>query len=1064
MKRLKLILILTLLASFTMRAQERTVSGKVTDETDQGLPGVTVLLKGTLQGVPSDADGSYKISVSSPDDILIFKFLGYVTQEVKVGNQTTVNVKLLPAVTDLAEVVVTAYGIPQEKASLGYGVASLDKGSLQARSEKDVARLLRGKATGVDITQTSGMAGSGTNVIIRGYSSITGSNQPLFIVDGIPFNSDTNNDGSFAGGGGAASSRFLDLDPNTIENVSILKGLSATVLYGEAGRNGVILITTKNGSAGGNAEKGFEISLTQQASATKVANLPDYQNTYGNGFSGDFGWFYSTWGPSFDTRGSNNIAADGTIDHPYDKSRSRGAFPEFIGARYDYKPYESVEGFFEDPGITLNTSLSLQKNLGNGSSISASYSYLDDAGFTPNLDDQRGGGASNYQKKNNFGIGAQTKLDNGITLKGTFNYVESEIRRPITNPAFGGAGDGLFAAILFTPRSIDLMNLPYQSPIDGSSVYYRAGGDIENPIWGLNNKWDIENVERFFANIEIGFKLTEWANFQYRLSLDNYTQVSERKVNRGSGRGDNDGYFNTNRRTSVWKDHVANILINKKLNEDLSLTGLVGFNYRAQSLNYNSTASSNQLVYGLFAHDKFIATTGATSLVEEYTAGVYANATLSYKDYVYATVSARNDWTSTLEDANRSILYPSASLSFLPFEAIPSLQNNGVIDFAKFRLGYGTSAGYPSPYRTRSVLNASTNVFVGPTGAQLNTNSVSARLGNPDLMPETHKELEFGIEAQFFKNRIGLDLSIYDKTSEDLIIDLPLDPATGYTVTTTNGATVSNKGVELGLNLTPIRKRGWDWTMTLNYTKNVSEVEKIVDGVDQVIIAGYTTLANVARVGQPYGVMLGSDFVRDANGTLVVNGQGSYQTSSALDIIGDPNPDFSANWINTVAWKGFSFGFQWSYISGGDLYSSTVASLMARGNTSDTDFDRFQPIVLPGVKGDGTPNDIQSYAGDTFFDAYFGADKGSVFDATVIRLREVSLSYAFPKSLLSKTPFGSAGISLIGENLFFKAPNFPPGINFDPEVLSLGVGNGRGFDFRTAPTAKRYGVTLNLTF
>jgi hypothetical protein len=197
---------------------------------------------------------------------------------------------------------------------------------------------------------------------------------------------------------------------------------------------------------------------------------------------------------------------------------------------------------------------------------------------------------------------------------------------------------------------------------------------------------------------------------------------------------------------------------------------------------------------------------------------------------------------------------------------------------------------------------------------------------------------------------------------------------------------------------------------------------------------------------------------------LVVNGQGSYQSSSALEIIGDPNPDFNANWINTVAWKGFSFGFQWSYISGGDLYSSTVASLMARGNTSDTDFDRFQPIILPGVKGDGTPNDIQTYAGDTFFDAYFGADKGSVFDATVIRLREVSLSYAFPKSLLSKTPFGSAGISLIGENLFFKAPNFPPGINFDPEVLSLGVGNGRGFDFRTAPTARRYGVTLNLTF
>lgn len=1064
MKRLKLILILTLLASFTMKAQERTVSGKITDETDQGLPGVTVLLKGTLQGVPSDADGSYKISVTGPEDVLIFKFLGYVTQEVTVGNQTTVNIKLLPAVTDLAEVVVTAYGIPQEKASLGYGVASLDKSSLQARSEKDVAKLLRGKATGVDITQTSGLAGSGTNVIIRGYSSITGSNQPLFIVDGIPFNSDTNNDGSFNAGGGAASSRFLDLDPQTIENVSILKGLSATVLYGEAGRNGVILITTKNGSAGSNAEKGFEISLTQQVSATEVANLPDYQNTYGNGFSGDYGLFFSTWGPSFDTRGSNGIAADGTVNHPYNIARYADDYPEFIGARVPFEPHASVEGFFKDPGITTNTSLSIQKNLGNGTSVSATYSYLNDVGFLPDLDEQRGGGASNFQKKNNFGFGAQTKLDNGITLKGNFNFVESEIARPLTNPAFGGAGDGLFAAVLFTPRSVDLMGLPYQSPIDGSNVYYRAGGDIENPRWNLNNKADGETVQRFFSNIEIGFKLTEWASFQYRLSLDSYTQISERRVNRGSGRGDNDGYYNTSNRKSEWKDHVANILINKKISEDLSLTGLIGYNYRVQRLDFSATNSVNQLVYGLFAHDKFVANTASTGLVEEYTAGVYGNATLSYKDYLYATVSARNDWTSTLEEANRSILYPSASISFLPFEAIPSLQNNGVIDFAKFRLGYGTSAGYPSPYRTRSVLNASTNVFIAQSGAQLNTNSVSARLGNPDLQPETHKELEFGVEAQFFKNRIGLDLSIYDKTSEDLIIDLPLDPATGFTVTTTNGATVSNKGVELGLNLTPIRKSGWDWTMTLNYTKNVSEVEKIIDGVDQVIIAGFTNLANVARVGQPYGVMLGTDFVRDANGQLVVNGQGSYQTDSNPVIIGDPNPDFNANWINTVSWKGFSFGFQWSYISGGDLYSSTVAALMARGNTVDTDFNRFQPIILPGVKGDGTPNDIQSYAGDTFFDAYFGASKGSVFDATTIRLREVSLSYGFPKELLSKTPFGSAGISITGENLFFKAPNFPPGINFDPEVLSLGVGNGRGFDFRTAPTAKRYGVTLNLTF
>lgn len=1062
MKRVLLTILMSVLVSVFAQAQERTVSGTVTDETDQGLPGVTVLLKGTTTGVPTNADGTFRISVPGDDAVLVFRFLGYTAQEITVGSQTTINVKMLPEVTDAGEVVVTALGVTQEKASLGYGVASLDKGQLQARTQKDVAKLLRGKATGVDITQTSGMAGSGTNVIIRGYSSITGSNQPLFVVDGVPFNSDTNNDGSFASGGGAASSRFLDLDPQTIENVSILKGLSATVLYGEAGRNGVILITTKNGNAGSDASKGFEVSFSQQVSATKVANLPNYQNTFGNGFSGNFGWFFSNWGPSFDTRGTNGIASDGTIAHPYDQSQYNDDFPEFIGARYPYQYHKSVEEFFGDPAYTFNTSLSVAKNLGNGSSVSATYSYLDDSGFTPALDEMRGGGASNYQKKNNFGMGIKTELENGLKVSGTFNYVESEIRRPLTNPSFGGTGDGLFASVLYTPRSIDLMGLPYQSPIDGSNVYYRRGSTIENPRWNLNNKTDQENLERFFGNIQLTYDITDWLTAQYRFSIDNYSQINERTVNRGSNRGDNDGYYNTTNRKSVWKDHVFNFLYNKRFNSDLTLNGIVGYNYRETELNFTGTNSTNQLVYELFAHDKFLATTASSGVRNSYVAGLYATASLGYRDFVYVSFQGRNDWTSTLEKENRSVFYPSGSISFLPVEAIPALQNNGVLDYAKIRLGYGTSAGYPSPYRTRNILGASTNVFTGPNGQITNTNSVSNLLGNSNLRPELHKEWELGIEAQFLDNRIGLDVSIYDKTSEDLIINLPLDPATGFTSTTTNGATVVNKGIEAALNLTPVRGQ-IEWNMTLNFTRNRPVVEEILEGLDQIQVAGYTTLGNFAIPGEPYGVMRGTKFVR-INGELVVDGQGSYIEDSEITTIGNPNPNYMANWINTLTWKGISFGFQWSYTDGGDIYSSTVSALMARGNTSDTDVNRFQPIVLPGVDSEGNTNTTQAYLGDVSFDSYFGADEGATFDATVIRLREVSLSYALPASLLSKTPFGSAGISISGENLWYNAPNFPKGLNFDPEVLSLGVGNGRGFDFRTAPTAKRWGVSLNLTF
>ena len=380
----------------------------------------------------------------------------------------------------------------------------------------------------------------------------------------------------------------------------------------------------------------------------------------------------------------------------------------------------------------------------------------------------------------------------------------------------------------------------------------------------------------------------------------------------------------------------------------------------------------------------------------------------------------------------------------------------------KLRVGYGTSAGYPSPYQTRNTLATSTNVFVN--NGTLNTNSVSNRLGNPNLTAEKHKEVEIGLEARFLQNRIGIDLSLYQKESSDLIIDLDLDPATGFTNTTVNAAEITNKGIELGINLTPVRGK-FTWQADLNLTHNEGTVDAIAEGVNQVLIDGYTNLGNFAIPGEPFNAIQGTSFVRGSDGnSLQVDAQGSYITSPGISVIGDPNPDYTANWINTFSWSGLSFGFQFSYQKGGDIYSSTVQAMLARGNTIDTDVDRFLPLTLPGVKEDGTPNDIQGYIGDLFFNAYFGAREGGIFDGTNIRLREVSLSYDLPASLFANTPFGSASLTLQGENLWFRAPNFPVGTNFDPEVLSLSVGNGRGFDFRTGPTAKKIGATLRFTF
>lgn len=1059
MKRFSLVLALVCFA-FGVAMAQRTVTGTVVDPSGETLIGASVLVKGTTSGTVTDIDGNFSVNVPANAETLVVSYTGFGTKEILLTDASTYEITLDESNVALDEVVVTALGIKKEKKALGYSVATIGSGLVENRVESDVGRILRGKAAGVDITQTSGIAGSGTNIIIRGYSSISGTNQPLFVVDGVPFNTATNNDQGFTTGGATASSRFLDLDPNNIAEINVLKGLSATVLYGEQGANGVILVTTKNGQGGANAQKGFEISLTQSVARTEVANLPDYQNSYGNGFSGNFGWFFSNWGPSFDTQGSNGIepalpgSEFGQVDHPYDQGRYAAAFPEFQGADYEYRPYDNVSEFF-DAGLVSNTSVNIDKNFGNGISFNANYSYLDDTGFVP----------ENTFQKHNAGIGGKVDLANGLKISSTLNVVSSERVAPPASVGFGSnpSGASVFANVLYTPRSIDLAGLPFQNPIDGSQVYYRRGSAIQNPRWGLNNMFDREEVNRYFGNVNASYEITDWLTASYRLGVDTYTQVSRREINKGGSQVP-DGQLLTSNRTNTIVDQVFNLSFDTDLSESFNLSGVVGFNNRQDNFNRTTVSSTEQFIFNLFDQDNFIEHIGSEFNSQEVYRGVYGSLTAGFNNFLYVTASARNDWSSTLEADNRSILYPSLSASIVLSDAIPSLQGSRTINYLKIRGGYGTSARFPPPYTTRAILGSATNVSQTPAGATLNTNTVSNRLGNVDLEPELLGELEFGIEGRFFNNRVGIDVSLYDKQSSDLLVDLPLDPATGFTVTQINAAEVSNKGVEAQLNLIPVKNDNFTWDMTFNFTRNINDVISVADGIDDVVIAGFTNLGNFAIPGERFGAIQGTAYQRGPNGGLLVAANGEYVAENDISIIGDPNPNYQANWLNSLSYKGLTLSWQFSYTDGGDIYSVTAATMLARGLTTDTDFDRFLPLILPGEDAEGNVNTIQGYAGDYGFGAFFGADEGSIFDGTVIRLREVALDYRLPASLLDRLPFGSASIRINGENLWYNAPNFPPGVNFDPEVLSLGVGNGRGFDFLTGPTAKKYGVALSLTF
>ncbi|MDW3646798.1 MAG: SusC/RagA family TonB-linked outer membrane protein [Bacteroidia bacterium] len=1059
MKKLFLLLAVGLM-SLSMVMAQQTVRGTVTGPEGEPLEGASVLVKGTTTGMFTNSEGAFSLSVPEGGSVLVITYVGFRKQEVPISGGS-MSITLAKSDLTLDEVVVTGLGIKKEKKALGYGVSTISSSAIENRSEADIARILRGKATGVDITQTSGLAGSGTNVIIRGYSSITGDNQPLFVVDGVPFNTATNNDRGFNGGGATASSRFLDLDPNNIAEVSILKGLSATVLYGEAGRNGVVLITTKNGNVGNNINKKMEVRVSQQVGITEISNLPNYQNSFGNGFSGNFGWFFSNWGPNFNVRGSNGIDENGTIAHPYDQPQFNDDFPEFIGQRYPYRAYDGVENFFEK-GLLTNTSVSIESNINATTSVSANYSYLNDGGFLPDK--------SNTYERSNLGLGARTQLANGITIQSTFNFVDSDRDAPPTGAAFGsgpGGGSGnpnLFGYVFFTPRSIDLMNLPFESPKDGSMVYYRRGAAIENPRWTSKHTNENEAIRRFFGNFNVGYEFTDWLSFNYRIGIDQYNQRNTRTINKG-GSTSPDGAMRTTERQNSITDQVATLTYDFKLTEDFALDGIVGLNLRRNEFQFSSLSSTQQFIFDLFDHGNFQEHVGDSFLSDENTIGAYGTATLSYRSFLYVNFQGRNDWTSTLEQENRSIFYPSASVSFIPTEAIAGLQNNQTVNYLKLRFGYGTSAGYPAPYQTRSVLSSGTNTFVTDDGSVLNVNSVSNVLGNRNLEPETITELEVGIEGRFFQNRIGIDVSLYDKESNDLIIGLDLDPATGFTNTTVNAASVENRGIEAGINLVPFQG-AFTWSIDANITVNRNKVLKIADGVDQIAIAGFSNLGNFAIPGEFYGIMQGIPFQRNDDGVLLVGADGNYVPGQDIAPIGNPNPNYQANLITNFSFKGFSLRGQLAYVDGGDIYSVSTATMLARGNTVDTDVDRFLPIIQPGVlaSDESTPNNIQGYIGDFFFRSYFFADEGTVFDGTTLRLREVSLSYDVPKAWLDKTPLGSISLILAGENLWYKAYNFPEGVNYDPEVLSLGVGNGRGFDFTTGPTSKRYSATLNLTF
>ena len=1077
--------ILTLLLAFVVHlalAQEMTISGTVTDQDGLPLPGVNILVEGTTTGTQTDFDGNYLIQASE-GQTLVFSYIGQTTETRLVGTNATINVQMQEDAQALEEVVVTALGIRREKQALGYAVSEVDSEQLESRPEGDVARVLQGKASGVQITNQSGLSGSGTNVIIRGFSTFSGSNQALFIVDGVPFSTDTNSQGRDPEGtradfinGNNGSSRFLDLDPNSIESVNVLKGLAAATLYGSQGRNGVVLITTKAGAAGATGPKKTEITVNSSLFFNEIASLPDYQNEYGNGFDQSFGWFFSNWGPSFSRNGAAGWGAqsaiddNGTLAHPYSTSTAaiQAAFPEFQGARYEWRPYDSVEKFFRQ-GIVVSNSINVRGTSDNGKvGYNINYGYLNDQGFTPN----------NKVNRNTLSVGGRAQLSNNFTVSGTLNYARTKFVSPPVALSQGngatGTGSSVFGDLWFTPRSIDIQGLPFEDPVTGGSVYYRQDNTIQHPLWTVANAESQQETNRVFGQASIQYDINDNLNIIYRAGLDIYSENNIQSQNRGginSNSGDirlASGVYETwNNTNTIW-DH--NIVLNGDydITEKVGSTFNLGATSRREIFDQNGVASDGQQVFGVLRHFNFLNQNEIQNFVERNLVGVYGQLDIDYDNQVYLTLAGRNDWVSNFAPDNRAQFYPSASLSWIPTTTFDAIKSENVLNYLKFRAGLGVSANFESSsYPVANTLILDTQDANDNSGTNIVSNTTGNRLGNPDLKPETLEEFEIGIESRWWNNRITLDASAYTRTTNDLILNRPLDATSGFTFTDTNIGEIKSEGIEVDLSVDWFQAKkedGFSWTTSANFTTYETTVEDLGVDTDQIVYSGFGNLGNAAIEGEPLGVFFGSRVQRDTNGNLVVGGDGNYVQDPTDGIIGDPNPEWTGNIINTLSYKNFTLSFQFNYQQGGDVYSSTIATLLGRGLITET-LNREDTYILPGVDQNGNVNNLQINNSTFWFsNILFGPSELQVYDATTLRLQEASLSYRLPSKWLDRTPFGSLVFTVSGQNLWFRAFNTPKGANFDPNTSGLGVGNGFGFDFINGPSSRRYGMSIKASF
>lgn len=1034
-------------------AQSITVSGKiVATEDGQSLPGASVVLKGTTSGANADAEGNFKLTVSHAGT-LVFSFVGYSTREIEMGNRTFFEVSLEQDMRQLQEVVVTAFGIEREKKALGYTVQELKGSSLTESRSTNVANALSGKIAGVRI-QSNGGPGSGSNIQIRGASSISGNNQPLFVIDGVPMQQSAEK--TYGGG-------ISEINPDDIADISVLKGPNAAALYGSRAANGVLLVTTKSGKG----TKGLGISINSNMTFERPWIKPRFQNTYGGG-SGYRTWYNDGWSSSI----SDPLQVEqyrAVYDQRYPLAGSAGT-DESWGAPLDGRlvrhwwsgdevaPLVPNPGNWDeywDTGRTFTNSVSLSGGNDKGY-FRLSLGRLDQKGIMYNNDFYR----------NNFRMSSGYNL----TSKLSVTFAGEYIRSGADNRSYQSGQQFIWAH-----RHISWdKHRDYAALYD---VHNQIPGDREpanwqhtfffNPYFSQDYLTNGNEKDRLLGNIAVHYQILPSLSLMVRSGTDYWSDTrinisTFERIRRGAK---TPGQYNE----TVLRNQETNsdfiFTFQEDIGKDFSLNVQLGGINRSNYYKRNYFNVGELVVDGLYNAGNSVPATNKieSSIEQSEVQSLFAAASFSWRNSVFVDVTARNDWSSTLPRHARSYFYPSASMSLVFTELLPI--GGKVLSFGKVRASLAQVGNDALPYLTMQTFTANGS-WNGNVAKFTESNSIA----NSGLKPEITTGLELGADLRFFKGLIGLDFTYYEQTTRDQILGVEISKASGYNSRTLNAGKITNKGMEVILSGTPVKLAGgFSWDLAVNYSRNRNRVLELAEGLTTYVLANQRGLTSEARVNQPYGALYGIAFERSPDGQIVYGTNGLPRIAGEAKILGNIQPDWTGGVQNTFHYKNFSLSALVDIRMGGDIYDEGTATARWTGQYEETALGREEGVIGKGVllvtgESGGTsyvPNDIIVAATQLYgYNNPRNYHEAGIFDASYVKLRELSLGYTLPALMARRIKAQSARLSLVGRNVWMIFRNTP---HIDPETDAKG-GNGQGFGYGELPSSRSLGLNLSLSF